>query len=401
MPPIRLPKSRREENLELRRRVTLEQLLPLDRTIAITVGAGAAEEAQRLQSRYKWMSFHPLAPENDCALETIDGQKDDEASAVIIADELGHFRSADALLSSARKRLSPGGVLLVGASVNGLERHRHKGGCAVLSRHLLQQKLEDAGFHRVDVYKTDARGRVVEGQAPASLVLARAWIEPVASDVRLEQLIRWVYSRLSPDTEHTSKDPIEILAQGRAWCAGYTAALGEALRREGYPTRWLTLIADDHPGGRGRHHRESHEILEVVCDDQVLVIDPMVGVSFRHTASDLIRDPALAVATHRRDERYLRRGYHLYATEFLYSRIRWVGSREDLHAPKRYRSAKRVSRGIQSPAPPTSPLPRSKHLTLTRSQRVSRRLHNGLWVLRMGGFRYTLRVLLERRQADV
>jgi hypothetical protein len=113
----------------------------------------------------------------------------------------------------------------------------------------------------------------------------------------------------------------------------------------------------------------------------------------------VVRDPALAVATHIPDERYLRRDYHLYATEFLYSRIRWVGSREDPQAPKRYRSAKLVRRKIQSPAPPSSLTSRANHLTLTRPQRLTRRLHNGLWMLRMGGFRYTLRVLLERRRA--
>jgi hypothetical protein len=399
-PPTRSAKSHRDERGELKRRVALEHLLPLDRTVAITLGGEAAEEARRLQSRYGWMSFHPLAPESDSNFEAVNPQKDYGVSAVIVVDELGHFKSSDALLTSARELLSPGGVLLVEASVNGLEAHLNKAECAVLGdRHILRQTLQDAGFHRVDIYEVSGGGRARKGKASVSLVLARAWIEPVVSDVRLEQLIGWIYSRLSPESEHTSKDPIEILAQGRAWCAGYTAALGEALHREGYPTRWLTLIADDHPGGRGRHRRESHEVLEVVCNDQVLVVDPMVGVSFAHTISELVRDPALAVATHIPDERYLRRDYHLYATEFLYSRIRWVGSREDPQAPKRYRSAKRVRRKIQSPAPPSSLTSRANHLTLTRPQRLTRRLHNGLWMLRMGGFRYTLRVLLERRRA--
>src|SRR5207248_172661 len=127
-----------------------------------------------------------------------------------------------------------------------------------------------------------------------------------------------------------SEEPLEVLAGGYAWCAGYVNVLHELLRHQGYSARWITMVAEDHPRGRGELGEDTHEVLEVeLPDGSRRVADPMAGVWFEASLADLLADPSLADVERERDERYSERGYDLYATSFWYSRVRRVAIRRD------------------------------------------------------------------------
>lgn len=361
----------------------LAQLLPLDRSSVIVLGEEASRHVEALRSRFPWMRFWSIAA-STLAVQT-EVMPPAQVSAVIATDAVSHLHEAAELFRVATMRLQPDGVLVAPLSYTSHGRSSEAGlsGGGWWTEEL-RQLAQDSGLSRVEI--SDA--------------LLRAWGSPARQSDRLKELLLWAYARLSPSEANASSDPAEILTEGSAWCAGYAAVLGEALRREGYPVRWLTLLVDDHPGGRGRRRRESHEVLEVWCDGQPNVVDPMVGVMFPHQISDLIRQPALATPGVEEDERYVARRYQLYATRFLYERVRWVGWRDGAGFPNIYLHVALAKNWI--PAQP----PRSEALThagLWRSARryLARALYNGWGLfLTQGLWRGTQTLLARNKTAS-
>src|SRR5437588_187208 len=79
--------------------------------------------------------------------------------------------------------------------------------------------------------------------------------------------------------DRAADGPLEILAGGHAWCAGYVVALGMALQREGFVVRWVTMVATNHPRGRGPRNADTHEVIELELSGGVRhVIDAMANV---------------------------------------------------------------------------------------------------------------------------
>ena len=145
---------------------------------------------------------------------------------------------------------------------------------------------------------------------------------------RVEELTRWAHGSLDPGRAQDSDDPVTILAGGHAWCWGYVLVLGEALAREGYDMRWVTMIAEGHPRGRGERCEDSHEVLEVRLDGgRRVVCDPMAGIVFPSSLADLLRRPELADVPRVEGERYEQRGYALYSSSAWYRLVRRVAIR--------------------------------------------------------------------------
>lgn len=151
----------------------------------------------------------------------------------------------------------------------------------------------------------------------------------------------WIYRRIEPTCSNVSIDPRQIIKDGHAFCMGYTVALGGLLQREGYDLRWITMIAENHPRGRGPKQEETHETLEVSVDGRKVVLDPMSDTLFRHSLDDLLANPALADPCSFVDARGTERGYNLYNTSFWYERVVKFARRKKLRARVWYRTNRR------------------------------------------------------------
>ena len=171
------------------------------------------------------------------------------------------------------------------------------------------------------------------------MMYVRAWKRdrPLSKLARAEQLMRHAHRALSPDRSSESNDALEVLAGGHAWCWGYAFVLGEMLRREGYDVRWISMMAESHPHGRGDRRVDSHEVVEITVDGGLRrVLDPMSGVSFESSIDELLARPEAADIERSRDERYVARDYDLYSTSFWYSRVTKIAVRSDPRQEARF-----------------------------------------------------------------
>jgi hypothetical protein len=144
---------------------------------------------------------------------------------------------------------------------------------------------------------------------------------------------------------HCSSDPVEIIAGGHAWCWGYVLVLGEALRREGFAVRWVTMVAKGHPRGRGRAKTDTHEVIEVtLADGSRRTLDPMAGVIFDDPVEELVRHPERADLERSRDARYRERDYDLYATSRWYELVTKLAFNNTPRRPRAWLRAERLRR---------------------------------------------------------
>ena len=105
---------------------------------------------------------------------------------------------------------------------------------------------------------------------------------------------------------------------------------GELLRREGYEVKWVTLIAKDHPQGKGPELTDSHEVLLLRLDKQEMILDPMANTCIPHGLQELLKHPELAKPKPSPDSRYKERCYFLYDTAAWYSRVYKYAVRSDV-----------------------------------------------------------------------
>ena len=205
----------------------------------------------------------------------------------------------------------------------------------------LRSRLLRAGYSDVTIREVDLLRATGRAHPPSRdrIMLVRAWkrsrrVSPVE---RIDAVTRWCYDRLDPRAPSTADDAREILAGGHAWCSGAAIVLGTALRREGFEVRWVTMLAEDHPRGRGPQHVDSHEVVQVrLPDGSTCVVDPSSAIRFDAAVEDLLADPRRADTPRREDTRYRERRYDLYATSFWYSRVAHVSVRSHLEEPHHY-----------------------------------------------------------------
>lgn len=317
-------------------------LMPLDRELITAIG-GNAEDLPLLKRSMPWtrIAAWPHA---------------DKASALVLTDSLETCPDPDRIFQQARDALSVDGVLLCRVWADGRAGWRAPSASAYSStRQELEMRLAAAGLVDVNVHEVDAcriLGLPYRPESRGRLLLARAWRSHQEPTDRLRILVDSLYRRISPDQPSSSDEPREILAGGFAWCAGYAAVLAEALRREGFRARRVTLIAHSHPRGRGPLQRETHEVLEVWDGTRARVIDPMAGVLFAHSLRELLTDPWLAQPDRPPDGRWHDRQYDRYATEFFYRRVVRLGMREDPARPPRMISPEDLDDALPQPSPP-------------------------------------------------
>lgn len=370
----------------------LQAMIPLDRTRVLDLGCGAGAWSARIASEHPWMWVTGIdAGEDfiDAAHKRHASERVDFAIADFLAlpfadstfdcvyadNSLEHAFDVDATLAEARRVLVEGGVLVAAIPADALDTRR------TTDNHTWKTTAEDAlerlrhaGFVDVSIEEADTYRLGAAPYPPASdrMLYVRAWRRsaPLTPIERVDALLHWTHARLDPSRPSESFDPAEVLYGGYAYCAGMTLVLGEALAREGFKPRWVTMIAYDHPRGRGVRLADTHEVIELTLDDHsVHVLDPMADVRFPYPLQALIADPMLADGIPREhDSVYIERRYELYSTSFWYGRVVAVAVRSRLCGPQRFVPARWAGHATELQY-------QALALTRTAAWRVLRRLH--------------------------
>jgi SAM-dependent methyltransferase len=325
----------------------LQAMIPLDRTQVLDFGCGAGHWSARIAEIYPWMrvtgfdrgaDFIAKAQRQFASPRVSFLAGDfatlpfsDGAFECVYADNvLEHSFDVDKTLLEINRVLKKGGVLVaaIPSDARNPERicdnHTWK-----TAPHEVLMRLMRAGFVNVSIEEVDTRRRFGLPPYPPSndqMMYLRAWKRAeLASDVeRLLEIMDWVYHHLNPEQNQSSNDPLEIIAGGFAWCAGYTKVFQYLLERENYRTRRVTFFMKPHPRGRGVEQIDTHSMIEVEIEGRWHLADPTCNVYFNgHSLADLVADPELAVpvmAEHEQDERFRERGYELYCTKWAFER---------------------------------------------------------------------------------
>ncbi len=322
----------------------LQALIPLDRERVLSLDGDPA--AAQITERFPWMHVTELDAGSDLgALAVPDGAFD----CVDAGTALAGAHHIDTTLRELARVLVDGGVVVAGIPSDA------RNPSATVAAHTwktapgdVRARLAEAGFGDVELDEVDTVRTLGLGPYPPALdrlMLIRAWKRPapVSQSNRADEAMDWIYRRLDPSTSSTSPDPLEVIAGGHAFCAGYAMALGELLRREGIPVWWVTMEAAGHPRGHGPEQIDTHTLLTAILDGREQILDPMSNVRIPHALLEGLRDPTLA-AGRPPDERWTARGYDLYATAFWYERVRRY-QRFDKHNPH-------LRRWHRAPGPP-------------------------------------------------
>ncbi len=322
----------------------LARACPRSQIVGIDIGEDFIERAN-VDFASERLSF---AVEDFASLSRLDGEFD----CVHADNTLEHAFDVDATLAELHRVLAQDGCLVAALPPDGLNPDR------TCDNHTwktiesdVRARLQAVGFADNEIRSVDTFRQLALPPFPPSndqMLYVMAW-KHASTGRRRDRagaLTRWVYRALDPERPQETNDPIAILAGGHAWCWGYVLVLGEALAREGYDFRWVTMVAEDHPHGRGDRRRDSHEVLEVALDgDQRVVCDPMAGVVFDASLAQLLSDPTRADVSRPEDERYRLRDYELYCTSAWYRRVRRVAIRRRPGARLRYVDASRLQTG--------------------------------------------------------
>jgi O-antigen/teichoic acid export membrane protein/trans-aconitate methyltransferase len=260
----------------------------------------------------------------------------DESFDVVYADNtLEHAFDVDLTLREAFRVLRWGGTLLVAMPPDGRNPHRlcdnHTWKTVPEETH---SRLRAAGFRRIVLDERETfRGMGMPPYPPSRdrMLYVRAWKLNDSAGVleRARDAMAWIYGRLDPSRASSSEEPLPILREGYAQCIGYVIVLGELLKREGHDVRWVTMIAENHPRGRGPRQEDSHEVVLLKTDAGEVLLDPTTNGMIPRSLEDVLRQPELAAPRPHPDARYRERGYELYDTAFWYSRVARYAMRPD------------------------------------------------------------------------
>jgi SAM-dependent methyltransferase len=278
---------------------------------------------------------------------------------VCAENALEHVRDVDAALAEVRRVLVDGGMLLAAIPCDADRRPQLDDKPTWrISPADARERLRHAGFRDVDVEQDERSalgstlGAAPQPPAGERMLYVRAWrrTAPLAPLERVDELRRWTHARLAPGDGPDSHDPVAVLRSGHASAAGMTLVLGEALAREGFEPRWVTMLAHEHPHGRGPRLCLRHEVLELtLADHSVHVLDPMADVRFPYALAQLLDDATLADDVEREsDATNTARRHDLYASSFWYRRVVAVAVRRRPRDRRRFVPARWADRAPDS-----------------------------------------------------
>ena len=336
----------------------LQEMIPLDRDRVLDLGCGAGYWSAEIARLYPWMQAEGIDYGAEFLSKAGRHYRSDRArflrgdiarlpflegrfDCVYADNTLEHAFSVTATLAEIHRVLRRGGVLVAAIPSDARNPER------ICDNHTwktvpqdVAARLQAAGFRDVALEEIDTFRRLGTPPYPPSddrMIFVRAWRR--GGDAprldRAREAMEWVYRRLNPEKPSEGNDPIAILAGGHAYCWGYAVVLGEILRREGFDVRWLSMLARDHPRGRGPERIDSHEAIVAICDGAEVLLDPMSNTCIPHPFAEVLRRPELAPPHPDPDERYAARGYSFYATDFWYRRVFKFAVRSDPRRPIR------------------------------------------------------------------
>jgi SAM-dependent methyltransferase len=301
----------------------LVEMVPLDRTRLLDLESRAGSCSDRLGRLNPWMEVRGV---RDAASLARTGGLSDLPFAAgsfdgVCADQtLGHALDPSRLLREVHRVLTDGGVLIAAIPRAGRRAWQ-------TVPHEIRMRLAEAGF--VDIQLEEAGTSSWRELAPIALscdrmMYIRAWKrdQPVGAVERAREAMDWVYRRITPQrVEPPCADPRCILTLGRGLCDAYAATLGAILRAEGLHVRWLIMLADDHPRGRGRRKVDSHVALLLRHEGREVILDPMANTCIPFPVKAVLATPGLAAPKADPDERYASHQYALYDTAEWYRRV--------------------------------------------------------------------------------
>ena len=333
----------------------LQELIPWNQETILDLGCGAGYWSDRISTLYPWMHVTGV----DCGTEFVAKAQavygservnfkvedfghlsfaDKSFDCVYADNSLEHAFDVDGTLIEVYRVLRHGGVLVAALPSDGrnplkiCENHTWK-----TVPHEVLMRLEKVGFVNIEIRELDTfRGLGMPPYPPSQdkMMFVRAWknVEEGASSLgRALEAMSWVYRKLCPEQSSKGNDPVEIIKKGYAYCWGYAVVLGKLLQQEGYPVKWLTMLAKNHPKGRGEERIDSHEVVVVELNGRELILDPMANTCISCSVEDIFRRPELAAAKKNPDQRYIEREYHLYDTAAWYGRVFKYALRTDVN----------------------------------------------------------------------
>ena len=163
--------------------------------------------------------------------------------------------------------------------------------------HEIRMRLENAGFCDITI-KTlplqKRKGFIGGIHQNSQLIGVRAWKRSSGALSGLDRPIEamnWVYRKLCPEQSSEGNDSVEIIKKGYAFCWGYAVVLGKLLQMEGYHVKWLTMLAKDHPKGRGKARIDSHEVVVVDLDGRQVILDAMANTCIPYSLEQTFERP--------------------------------------------------------------------------------------------------------------
>lgn len=325
----------------------LQDMIPLDRKTILDLGCGAGYWSDRISKLYPWMYVTGIdsgvdfiaKAQDKYASERVTFQVADfmnlpfpnESFDCIYADNtLEHAYDVDKTLREIYRILRQGGVLVAAIPSDArnpfriCDNHTWK-----TAPHEVRMRLENIRFANVEIHEVDTFRKLGMPPYPPSddkMMYIKAWkcSRDFTKIDRALEVMSWIYHNISPEKNHESNNPKEILIQGFAWCAGLTAVLKYILEKENYKVRRVLFYMKPHPKGYGHEKIDTHSCLEIEIDNKWHLVDPMCNVYFNgYSLSDLINDPKLAEAIllqYEVDDRYKQRRYDLYCSKWAYER---------------------------------------------------------------------------------
>ncbi|MBV9081004.1 MAG: methyltransferase domain-containing protein [Elusimicrobia bacterium] len=351
----------------------LQEKIPFDRSRILDLGCGAGYWAARIAGRMPWAKVtgvdagEPFIAKarqryggDRVSFQTADFANLPFAAGAfdcVYADNvLEHAFDVDAVLRECFRVLEAGGVLVAAIPSDGrnpkrsTDNHTWK---TIPSD--VRFRLARAGFSKIRIEEVDVRARFGMTPYPPSFdcmmyVVSEKREAGFGDRERALRAMHWVHERLDPSRGQRTNDPHEILKEGVAFCWGYVVALGTILKKEGFDVTWVSMIAANHPRGRGAEKTDSHEVLELRMDGDVIVLDPMANTVHEHSVDELIETPSLAKGNPNPDAVHRERGYQLYDTAEWYGRVIKVARRQDYADRLQWKEV--PPRGIEPPLRP-------------------------------------------------
>ena len=343
----------------------LQKMIPPDTDTLLDLGCGSGYWSSRISQLYPWIKITGADWGKEFIEKAINKYASDKVSfhvenfsrlsfsdngfdCVYADNVLEHSFNLNQTLHEIIRVLKPGGVLVAAFPSDArntkmvCDSHTWK-----TAPHEARMRLENAGFIIIEIKEIDTFLELGMPPYPPSndkmiYIVARKINGEFLPIQRAVNAMNWAYEKLSPEKSSEGIDPIKILAGGHAWCMGYAIVLGCLLKREHFDITWITMVAQNHPRGRGPKKEDTHEVIQLkLANGHKVILDPMANLCFNYSIEELIQNPELSNINRKKDSRYIARNYDLYSTSQWYEKVVKYCVRGQLKEKPRYKNVGR------------------------------------------------------------